>query len=91
LDKHEQAALLMAAPKEPSEEKHDHWKAEDITLSNCPECQKEVDKIGKAFMEKTLKERSSLPYVCEGCGLGVRKEEESCPSCGGKRAKSRHL
>ena len=72
---------------EPAE--HKHWSAQELLTSNCPECKTEIEKIGKIYMQKTLKERKNLPYICAECGTPVKKEEEKCPTCGGTEARSR--
>jgi len=79
-----------SSDKKPDE--HDlkaHWKAEELVSSECPECKRETEKLFKAYLEKMKKERESYPFVCEGCGLGVKKEEEECPLCGSKNADPR--
>ena len=73
----------------PSEQPHEHWKADELLSSTCPECKTEIDKIGKTYMQKVLKERKDFPFICEGCGTPVKKEEEKCPTCGGTEARSR--
>ena len=83
----EKKEVPKSESSEPSE--HKHWNAEDLLTSSCPECKAEVEKIGKAIMQKTLKERKDYPFECVECGLGVKKEETECPSCGSTKAKPR--
>jgi len=62
-------------------------------VHECPTCsaklEKEKEDYAKEFSQKLLKERKDKQYECEGCGLGVGKEEEKCPSCGGTKARIR--
>ena len=81
--------LKPQSPPSSVEPEHKHWNAEDLLTSSCPECKAEVEKIGKAIMQKSLKERKDYPFECVECGLGVKKEETECPSCGSTKAKSR--
>lgn len=85
----------QSLPSSPSPEQkkgdgdvHTHWKAEDYKDS-CPECKAEKEKIGKAYMKKTLAERKDLELACKECGTPVKREEEACPTCGSKDAKRR--
>ena len=86
----EQTKPKLELPKSGSSEpEHKHWDANDLLNSSCPECKTEVEKIGKTYMQKALKERKDLEFECVDCGTHVKKEEDSCPTCGGKQAKSR--
>jgi uncharacterized protein with PIN domain len=62
-------------------------------VHSCPTCKAKLEKeiAEKALEEtqKTLKERSLLPTVCEGCGLGVKPEEKECLACGSTKYKYR--
>ena len=62
-------------------------------VHSCPTCKAKLDKeISDRSTEETakaFKERAKYPLQCEGCGLGVKIEETTCPGCGGKRAKER--
>ena len=79
--------------KHEDKEKHEHWKADEITKisDNCPECKAEKEKLKEAFGKPYLEEhwREKLPIVCENCGEGVLVEEENCPKCRGTKAKKR--
>ena len=71
---------------------HTHFNVELGYLEaedSCPECKKGLDQFGKAYMKKVLTERKDLEYECEECGTPVGEEEEECPTCGSKEARSR--
>lgn len=76
-------------PSEPSEPpdtgEHQHWKAEAILESDCPECKTEIEKL-KTLGKKELRKKYA-PFECVGCGLGVFEREEKCPGCGETKAK----
>ena len=80
-------------PPEPMTDKHQHWKAEDVSKllenNDCPECKAEAQKLEQRISKKFRASRQKLPFVCEECGLGVDKEEEECPSCGNRNARER--
>jgi uncharacterized protein with PIN domain len=72
-----------------STETHKHWTAEEILKSDCPECQKEIEKLSKPQIEKFIKERAAYPFVCDDCGTRVKEAEPECPTCHGKHAHPR--
>lgn len=64
-----------------SSEKHEHWKAEDIS-DTCPECKAEKDKIGKSYVKNYAQENKNLEYECVECGTYFGEKEKKCPECG---------
>lgn len=65
-----------------SEEKHEHWHAEDILNTDCPECKKEVEKIGQQFLRKQKDlSHETHPVICKDCGTIVQENTEECPTC----------
>jgi uncharacterized protein with PIN domain len=62
-------------------------------VHTCPTCKAKLDKEisdrAREETDKAFKERAKYPLQCEGCGLGVKIEETSCPGCGSKQARER--
>ena len=52
----------------------------------CPDC---YPKIRELVFKKHAEETKDSGLVCEGCGIGVKKEWENCPACGSKDAKDK--
>ena len=80
------------AVEKPVEPKHEHFTVDASYLEQadaCPECKKGLDAFGKAYVKKTLEERSKLPHVCKDCCMGVKPDEEECFNCGGVDAETR--
>jgi rubrerythrin len=72
--------------KTKEEDPYDH-------VHTCPTCKAKLDKEisdrAREETDKAFKERAKYPLQCEGCGLGVKIEEASCPGCGSKQARER--
>ena len=54
-------------------------------MADCPDCKKKYDfpEYNKSVLTKyadSLKGKETVK--CDGCGLTVEKEKDSCPGCG---------
>ena len=98
-EKHEEKVITLlekiAQQTKPKEdissepEKHEHWKAEELINPECPECKAEKQKLRSQILKEYAEETKDSNLVCEGCGIGVKKEWENCPSCGSKDAREK--
>lgn len=76
----------LSPPSSPStpvkpETHQGHETIEEIL--SCPNC---YPKIRDGVLKKEHEERKNLDLECKECGLPVKREEPTCPSCGGKTA-----
>jgi len=70
--------------KDTSKEPPEHQTIEEAV--NCKDC---YPKIRDLVLKKHREETKDSKLICKECGLGVKEEWESCPSCGSKEAKER--
>ena len=83
--KEEIQASLPSTPEVKSEvDSPKHETIEDAV--NCPDC---YPKIRELVFKKHAEETKDSGIVCSECGIGVKKEWESCPSCGSKDAREK--
>lgn len=73
---------------ESKEEKHEHWKAEDLLNPACPECKTEEQKLTKMLKKKDAEANRNLEYECVECGTHFGKKEKRCPECGTTRVRT---